>query len=740
MKSLHKIISIVVFSVSVLAQQAAAQTLEEIVVTAQKRAESVQEVPISITALDEEFLERSGIDDIRGLTDFVPGLNARVDAPTQSVFAIRGIGTNAFSVSADASVGIFVDDIYAGHPLIAGHSFFDVERIEVIKGPQGTLFGRNTSAGAIAIISKKADRDEIYAEGRLGFGSKDQQIYQGIVNYSPGSDWGVRVAAKYEKRDGTFKNTTTGNEINDKDNLIVRVNAARDWTDRFRTSLGVEYVQDNSFYGNTALNTADRQTSAEVDEVTQNARPHQDVDMWRAGLRMEWDLTDNMTFTSITSYLDAREEAIPTDFDLITLRILEFKEPDDFRYFSQELRLNGTTGNFDWFVGASVRDENVKGDTQLRYSDDDVISALVGVPCATLVPAALCDPDVVESSIAEADNFAWGIYADVAWQVTERLRLTFGARYSEDEKDIFLTTALDNSATALVLGDNLLELSTVVPIENTDSWTDFSPRVVVDFDVTGDIMVYGNVAWGYKAGGFNSLPDPARGLLAPGQVQIVPVFEPEENIAYELGFKSTLLDGRARLNAAGYFIDYSDYQVETLSGIVFVIQNVADAENWGAEVDGHFLVTENFELIGSYSYIDSEITQSTFFDPATGAPLDISGNPLPFAPEHSATIIGQYTHPIPAWNAELGLRLEYNYVDDLFISVLADPVVEQLRSRDVVNMRASLESTDGKWSLSVIGENVFDERWFEVTAAILEPLGVPNIGDLWRAELRYTFD
>ena len=200
-----------------------------------------------------------------------------------------------------------------------------------------------------------------------------------------------------------------------------------------------------------------------------------------------------------------------------------------------------------------------------------------------------------------------------------------------------------------------------------------------------------------------------------------------------------LFGKRLRFNVAGFFIDYSDYQVETLSGLAFIIQNVADAENKGVEVEAQWLVNEHFDILASYAYIDSEIQSGgTINDPATGLPIDITGNPLPYAPENSFSLIGTYRFPVQ-WG-ELSLRVAYSHTDDFFISPLADTAVEFNEEMDTVDLRLGFNSSDGKWGVAVIGQNITDERWFSNPQFALGPIGTPNIGALWRGEITYHLD
>jgi iron complex outermembrane receptor protein len=208
-------------------------------VTAQKRSESVQDVPIAVSAFDNNFLEKSGIVDAGGLVAYTPGLNGQSYQETESVFTIRGIGTQAFGIGADNSVGMFIDDQPIGRTTLIGNSFFDLERVEVVKGPQGTLFGRNASAGAISIITNKASTEESTLSGQVSFGDEGQELYEAVGNLAVNDRFAARVAARYDERDGTFENSVNGDELNNRNHTNVRGAIHYDFTDSLVAYLNV---------------------------------------------------------------------------------------------------------------------------------------------------------------------------------------------------------------------------------------------------------------------------------------------------------------------------------------------------------------------------------------------------------------------------------------------------------------------------------------------------------------------
>lgn len=710
--------------------------LEEIVVTAQKREQNLQEVPVSINVVDGDFARDMGIETGIELTRMVPGLVANGSSNTDNKYAIRGVGSLVTTLTgAETSVGVYLDHVYSGQTYLGGSNFFDVDRIEVVKGPQGTLFGRNTSAGAISITSNKADREEAYLDTRIGFGNEDQQIYEVLGNYSTASDWGVRAGVQYQKRDGTFRNTTNGEELNDVDDIIARIGFQRDWSDRFRSDMKLDYFHSGARAGATAYDPVNYEQSASVTSVTQQTRDDAGLDLVRGNLTLAYDINDTMTLTSITSFLDTSLNITTVDTDISPLALVQFDGPAEHFNISQEFRLNGTSGSVDWFVGASVFHEDQEVDVSGRFSDFDLFTLLPfilppgflppGITCPTSPVAALCTADARETVFTTNETLAFGVYADATWQATGKLALTVGARFSYDEKDPTTNIpAMPNAVSTLFGGFFLLGPNTASQLEASESWSNFSPRFAATYQFNDAVMGFASVNFGYKAGGFNPFPD---NLPPIGQMQS---FEEETVIAYEAGFKSDFAGGRARLNAAFFFIDYEDFQYEDLNALGIPTTLTIDAaENYGLDIEASFLPADGLELGLAYQYLESDIENGTAAQ---------VGNPLPFAPQHTVSLRGRYEFPV-AWGL-VGAQVAYSYVDDYFLDPTGDTVFANVRSHDTVDIRVDFTSHDEKWSLAVIGENVTDERWFHQYELSLADTGYPNIGELWRAELSYRFD
>lgn len=700
-------------------QFASAQVLEEVLVTAQKRSESVQDIPIAVSAFDQGFMRKSGIENAADLVAYTPGLSGQSYQATESVFTVRGIGTQAFGIGADNSVGMFIDDQPIGRTTLIGNSFFDLERIEVVKGPQGTLFGRNASAGAISIITNKANTKESSLDILASAGDEGQQRFEGAGNWAINDQFALRLAARKSERDGTFENALNGDELNNVDDTTIRGSLHYSFSDTLGVELSAEKLDSKSYTAATFFD------NAFDDKISINKQPEQEIDSTRATMRLTWDLED-VTLTSNTSYLDYDITAIPVDADATDLFIINLLEPQEGDQWVQEVRLNGSTENIDWFVGASYIQENIKSRTTYQWSDFILVPALAGWPTLCEDIPGLCQTSVDQVNFAETDNTSYAVYGDLAWGFTEKLKLTVGVRYTNDKKDFDLNQPIPNSIWGALTGDALIKVATDGTVSDDDSWTSFDPRVVLDYQLSDDIMMYGSVASGYKSGGFNSNP---ASTLAEGQQQKPASFDEETVIAYEVGFKSQFWDNRAQLNGAIYFNDYDDFQIEDNANLVIVIQNAASVETYGLELDGMVRVTENLTLRGTYSYLNAEFTDGFF------SGIDIGGNVLPRAPKNSGSAILD-------WDGTLGtlgrfnFRGEYVYTDSIYFDATND--FEQ-DSFGIFNARIGWETEDGRFGVAVIGENLGDEEFFLHKTLVLDPLGFPGMGRMYRLELTASF-
>ncbi len=718
-------------ALAIVSQPAFSQsaTLEEVVVTAQKREQSLQDVPVSVSAFDGLYIDKAGIKDIRDIGGLTPGLSIKSRGDTEASVFIRGIGSQAPGIGADPAVGIFIDGVSASRGTNATAAFFDVERVEVVKGPQGTLFGRNASAGAISIITRRPDLEESGGSVLLGAGDEGQIKFQAIGNLAASDNFALRLGVNHYERDGLYTNSVTGQDLLGSDTTNVRLGAMFLPSETWESYLSIERVDLENF---DAIVTND---DAFASEVAQNAPPGpQELESTRVIWNNVWDLNDRLSLTSTTGFYTHDVRVNPVDADQIDVPVITFVEPQDNDTFSQEFRLNGSTDAVDWFVGASYMREELGFTTDLAY-DEAIVAALLG-PDVGLVDSdgSVCDgdiddfglsglptcPNVSETPFGENETTSFAIYGDVTWHASERLDLTVGLRYTNDEKDMFY----NNPATLGLLGvldGQIFGPITAGNVSAKDDWSSIDPRLAVNYYLNDDTSVYANVARGYKSGGINRQVND----FLPN-TQGLDTFDEETNNAFELGIKSRFADGRAQVDAAVFFNDYSDYQLETLTGLIPQVFNIGDIETSGLEANGRFLVTDNLEISATIGILDTEVKSS--IDPA------LVGNDTPQAADTSGSLGFSYNRPL--YSGEMQLSGNWQYSSDFWFDI--ENTLEQ-PSFSVVNLRLGYEAQDARWGVALVGDNITDEEYFVERFIFLDIANRRAPGALWRVEFTANF-
>ncbi|MCD9033305.1 TonB-dependent receptor [Luteimonas sp. Y-2-2-4F] len=645
-------------------------TLDQVVVTAERRATDLQKTPLAVGVIGGERLDR---DSVRSLTDIRPGTVAGLDFPNQAgpnmgYRAIRGIGTGA--PTTNAAVALYADDVFL--PRIINGGIFglpDVERIEVLRGPQGTLYGQSSSAGAIRIISITPD-DAARAWASAGFGSHGTLELKGLVSGAirPGLLYGSFAYAQREN-DGTVWNATLGKDVNrvdtrqarakfrltpnDATEITLSIDVLDDATDNYAWTRAnaegweprVTYENKELLQGNTAagfaLNVASRLTEAlEFKSIT----------AWR-----QWEIAPN-----VWSYDGVPDYRYGWELDL------------DGHQFSQELQLNGSYDRLDFTAG------------------------VIGFVERLDVDRPAWTNRVYAGIASQTDVKSYAAYGQLRYAFTPRFGLTAGARFGR-QSDAFdwVRYSTDSELERLEILDRLEDLE-----QRTSS---FTPKVGVDFQWTPDTFVYFNIAKGEKSGGYN----PVSGARA---VAAIPV-RPEEVTSYEFGLKNTALAGRLNTNLALFYNDFEDYQAGVANPVVdgqvvngSVQVNAAEATLYGAEVEASFRATGNLLVHGSVTYVDSEFDE--FLNP-TGAPnSDFKGRPL----------------PVPEWLAGLGIDYQVPLAIPGYLSLNATvsyrSEVPQLNAertvypeRTLVDAGVTYQFAEGTWSVSAGVRNLLDETY-----------------------------
>lgn len=700
--------------------------LEEVVVTAQRREESLQDVPLTINTFSGDHIKNFQINNPRDLQGHTPTLvfMSQSGGLASPQVYLRGIGNESFHVNAGSPVGFYVDGSYVGNISLYGFQVMDTERVEILKGPQGTLYGRNTTAGLINYIphSPKID-DQISGEFNVTFGRFDTLNTDGVVNLPLNDQSALRVAVKSEHNDGEFKNRAPGadsDEFGGLDSTSVRASLLYEPNDRLTTKTSVYYGNSNGSPGvMQPVGVADPSSAPGLTPcsspigigancatvlgfvpdgdlyTSQNAQlGYSDVDA--VGMRFQLDYEfSGFTLTSISTYDESESEQY-SDVDGTPDDLLNATFETEYDSFSQEFRLTSNTdGDVSWIVGAN-------------YYTDDVVQweAIVVDYIETLFSAGYIGRDTLQSTTSKA------IFGDVTYDLTDRLTLSAGLRLTNDEREGEQARFLMSSfvATDVIRRDNgyaNFKSSVIPPTERGNDWTEWSGRLSVTYDWTEEFMTYLTLSRGFKGGELSA---------APSNVSQVSLSDPEFIEAIEVGFKSQLNE-RMRLNLAAYYYDFSEQQVfvETPTAGSTTSQQLINAGAstiWGIEVESTIIPFENLRLDLSASYMKAEFDEF-LTDPTDsngdGDFGDRSGNQLANSPELYFSAIASYD--IHTDNgAVITIQVDSNYQDDRFFSTENAPALSQ-DGYWLTGARIKYSSPDDKWDLSIWGKNLLDEEY-----------------------------
>lgn len=673
--------------------------LETIVVTARKREESLQETPISIAVFTADAMERLGVLNVNDLGDFTPNLltTAGQVATTDANFFVRGIGQFDYFSSVDPGVALYVDGVYFARMTGGNLDVSDVDRIEVLRGPQGTLFGRNAIGGAVSVILKEPT-SEFEGRVKLGAGERSRRMFEGSVNLPIVDDKLLsRFSFAYRQQDGygeRFYDDATHFDIDDK--------AARGqllWlvTENLRVKFTGD-VTDSQGTGPAVINRglnvtpsplgvpmpADINDDLSSDRLLSfsNLAPLQEVDSWGIGMTIDWSITENTMIKSISAVRDV-EQLLTLDNDATGYAFYDLLAPTDQNQFSQELQLSMASNDDFW-----------NGIFGLYYFEEEV-DQTNGI-CLGSVPVRL-DPTCLrldQNILPEIVSYA--VYTQHTFKVTDRMSVTAGIRASYEKKEITYDFTLDNTAGLSPffppVNLQLLPLTTV-----DEEWNSVTPRVGIEFQAREGTLLYASYAEGFRSGGFNGRP------TSP---QSITPYDPEDSKVYEVGLKADLLDNRLRTNLAIFYNDYQKIQLTNFSDGFITVDNAGDAELKGFELEVTTTPIDDLLLKVGIGYLDSKYSS---LSPGAGGGLITLDTPLPYAPEWNAYLGAEYTVSLGS-AGELGLRGDYVYVDDINFQPAGLPGDRQ-ESYAVTNVRLTYEDPSHKWTVALYGKNMFDEEY-----------------------------
>lgn len=697
------IVASAVAAPSVSAQSSGALTLEEVTVTARRRSENLQDVPIAVTALTGDELRLMGSQDITELAQSVPSVTLEPSRATNTTLTafIRGVGQQDPLAGFEQGVALYLDDVYMARPQGTLLDIYDVERIEVLRGPQGTLYGRNAVGGAIKYVTRRLS-DDLEVRLRGSYGTYNQTDLVGTVS-APVTDT-LRVGATVASfnRDGYGDNLFTGGEQYDKDIFGYRLSAEFEPTESLLIRLAYDNTDDKSsavagwrpypgaFSGTPSPSDVfDTNAGASVLPSTAGINGNNQVESegWMASI--DWDVSEAMTLRSITA---AREDYTESVIDFDGLATPDFDAPViyDNEQFSQEFQLLYNSDKWNLVLGYYYLDAEAS-------NDFDVVLGL-------LVPGGLTayTGGVVETK-------AWSVYADLTYELTDRLSLSVGGRYTEDERNADIYRAQYLGVGSPFLGnDNAFLLAVNSDFEAERTYYDFSPRFNLSYALNDDMKVYGGYSQGWKAGSF----DPRGANFATPAVE--QGFDPEELDSWELGLKTTWWEGRAVTNVALFYSDYQDMQIPGSVGVdsdgdgvndsfVGTVTNAAQAEITGIEIEGNLLFTENFSAQFAASFLDPSIDEWLVGD------VDVSGDrAIQNTPEEMVFVGLSYNTDLAGGN--LLINANYSYKSEVQQFEAPAPDLDQ-DSYGLLNASIVWTSGDEQWLVGLHGKNLTDEEY-----------------------------
>ena len=678
--------------------ESAPGAIEEIVVTAQKRDQSLQDVPIAITAMTQAELERRRIRNPLDVAAKTPGVVGSVQAGVPA-FNIRGIGTNDFGSAADPAVGVYLDGVYTARTVASLISLYDAERVEVIKGPQGTLFGRSAAAGAISVISRKPDEVSSFSAA-VEYGNYDNIRLTGSLNLPLSDSAFLRVSALSHQRDGYVINTADGTDLNNVDDKGVRAALRFLPTDALDITVSGDYLRsDNNGVGlKSATIPFEGDDGSPFGDVRHDLTdPISDLRNFGGALHVAADLGAQLSLTSITAYREYEFTILEDDDGSFVELLVTGTLPEKSKTFSQELRLNGAWGSRgSWMVGASYFHEDISTDGIARSNLDVLFGPGSGGSFA-------------ERSYSSGDYDSYSVYADTTIPLAERVDLIAGLRWTLDEKRFRLFVPPNPD-----IGVNLLFGGVDPEARLSEDWTSWQPRLVLQFYPSDEVMMYLSASRGYKPGGF-------------GSFELQPPFDPEFVWSYEAGLKSRFADGRVQFNAAVFYYDYQDLQVTTQVGLALQTTNASEASGSGVELDAIWSPFADFRLQAGVAYLDAKYDEflQGELDPITFVPvtIDRSGNRLTRAPKWQYNLGADYGHSLGG-AGRLDLSAAYVYQSRVYFHAAND----DFRSQDgygLLEARATYTALSDKWSLSIFGENLLDENYLIDAGGLAEVLMSP---------------
>jgi iron complex outermembrane receptor protein len=700
-------LALTAYGAGALAQSLA---LEEVIVTATKRSESLQEVPVAVTAFTAETIQEAGINNAADLAIMTPSLTVSANTnPFNARLSIRGIGTSQNDPALEPSVGLFVDGVFMGRTGLGMSDLTDIERIEVLQGPQGTLYGKNTNAGAISVITKRPNLEQFegYVETSAGNYSMGKLT---LAATGPLSDTvAYRLSGNVHQRDGYFDNSA-GKDQSDADDWNVQGKLLWEPSDQLSVMLNGSHVdRDTTCCGADTTVGESVQTELALQGLPQDKNDPYDYEIatkYNSKFKLESDLLslhieyqrDWGTITSISAWNDY-DSSSASDTDRTQLDLMNnVRQRSSGDSLSQELRLDSELGdNIQYQLGLFYYEQDTKrgepGDT-LVLGDDFLTIASQELAPLPIGQIAQAGDYLYGGNIWNNDTFA--LFGQATWHLGDRWHLTGGLRWTDEERKAKLFSG--NESTADLAPDNTFFNRVSTPIDDTlnRSSDNVDWLLKAAYDISDDSMVYASVATGTKSGNFNGVNG------TPDERE----FDDEDTLSYELGAKSTLLDARLRLNAAAFYSEIDDYQsAEQLpTGIGSIVGNESKVEISGLDIQLQALPLSNLTLTAGLLYMHKY--------EFTGGSRE--GQDLPFTADFSGNLGATLVFPLA--DGGIYIRGDYIYMDDHATSSARADEIEDKDFDDRTLVNAKIGWRNDHWNLSIWGKNLTEDEYAAVTS------------------------
>ena len=683
--------------------QTEAAVLEEILVTARKREESLQETPISVTAFSADALQQANMIDLRDIGKYTPGMSFTsygMGSSEAGAMFLRGIGQSDHMVTTDPGVGLYIDGVYVGRNQGAALDLLDLERVEVLRGPQGTLFGKNTIGGAVSLVSRKPSMEN-GGEVELTLGDEGRFNVLAAGELALGERTAVRAGVQSKQRDGVGEQIFTGDESGDEDSVSARAQLfwqgdAAEFSLAADMSRARQAAMPHSFYahapwlgistcytsGTGAQPYVPCPSGVEGDPFDSYSLDNLDTeqDLFGVSASWSWDFNDRLTLKSITAYRDM-EYLGNLEFDGAPQVVIHYLESGKSDQFSQEFQLVGQNeaGTLNWIAGAYYFTED-----GYNLQDDDQFGAL-------------------DQRRSDVETSSYALFGQGTLDLTEKVSLTAGLRYTNEDKDYEVVYRSLDANGQQALDEQGQPIYRVAPTALDDSWDAVSGTLSVQYRMAEDAMLYATYSRGFRSGGF---------AARPSRPSSVGVYDPEYVDMYEVGLKADALDNRLRANIALYTSDYDDYQAQ-VNALADAFDtrtlNAAKAEIDGLELELTALLSANVRVVGSFSYTDAQIAKVDI-DPSLNANFS-KGSRLPYVSKYTYSISPQIDVPLPS--GSLLLRADYAY-RSAFFGQIANAPEEREGSYGLFNARVEYLSPDENWSLAAYGVNLADKKYTRV--------------------------